>query len=85
MALVEYELSGDVAVLTLNRPDKRNAISDGLIAELSDAVDRAASEAKAGVICANAEETLRVIGERQLALLHELAARAARLASASRA
>ncbi|MBO6718539.1 MAG: crotonase/enoyl-CoA hydratase family protein [Rhizobiaceae bacterium] len=55
MALVMYELSGDVAVLTLNRPDKRNAISDALIAELSDAVDRAASEAKAGVICANGD------------------------------
>lgn len=31
----------------------------------------------AGLICANSDETLRVIGERQLALLRELAARAA--------
>ncbi|MDR7269982.1 PAS domain S-box-containing protein [Pelomonas saccharophila] len=31
----------------------------------------------AGIICANSDETQRVIGERQLALLHELAARSA--------
>ncbi len=31
----------------------------------------------AGIICANSDETLRVVGERQLNLLHELAARAA--------
>ena len=31
----------------------------------------------AGIICANSDETLRVIGERQLGLLRELAARAA--------
>jgi PAS domain S-box-containing protein len=30
----------------------------------------------AGIICANSDETLRVVGERQLALLRELAARA---------
>ncbi len=53
MALVEYAASDGVAVLTLNRPDKRNAINDALVAELAVAVDRAAQEARAGVICAN--------------------------------
>jgi enoyl-CoA hydratase/carnithine racemase len=52
MALVDYALSDGIAVLTLDRPAKRNAISDALVAELGLAVDRAAAEAKAGVICA---------------------------------
>lgn len=55
MALVEYELRGEVAVLTLNRPEKRNALSDAVIASLSDATARAASEAKAAVIRANGD------------------------------
>src|SRR5580765_4421293 len=42
--LVEYALTAPTAVLTLNRPDKRNALSRGLIAELSAAVDRAAAD-----------------------------------------
>jgi enoyl-CoA hydratase/carnithine racemase len=53
MALVEYSQSDGVAVLTLNRAEKRNAISDAVIAELSEAADRAAREARAAVICAN--------------------------------
>ena len=40
--LVRYERDGPAAVLTLNRPDKRNALSRALIAALSDAVERAA-------------------------------------------
>lgn len=53
MALVEYELSEGVAVLRLNRPDKRNALNDALLAALGAAVDRAASEAKVAIIAAN--------------------------------
>lgn len=41
---VQYTLAGPIAVLTLNRPDKRNALSRGLIAELSAEVDRAAAD-----------------------------------------
>lgn len=52
MALVDYELSDGVAVLRLNRPDKRNALSDALLAALGEAADRAAVEARAGVIAA---------------------------------
>jgi len=50
MALVEYQLDGDVAVISLNRPEKRNAINDLLMQELAQAIDRAQSEAKAAVI-----------------------------------
>ena len=49
-SLVTYELQGPVAVIGLNRPDKRNAISDKVVAALDEAVERASSEARAGVI-----------------------------------
>ena len=48
--LVTYELQGEVAVIGLNRPDKRNAISTALVKELREAVFRAQAEARAGVI-----------------------------------
>lgn len=51
MALVSYELRGDIAVVRLNRPEKRNALSDAMLSELDGAVARAADEAKVGVIC----------------------------------
>lgn len=51
MALVGYQLEGDIAVLTLDRPDKRNALSDAMIGELGEAVERAARDAKVAVIC----------------------------------
>ena len=50
MAFVNYELRGDIAVLRLNRPDKRNAMSDAMLADLDTAVARATGEARAGVI-----------------------------------
>ncbi|MGR3453762.1 crotonase/enoyl-CoA hydratase family protein [Pseudooceanicola sp.] len=48
--LVTYELRGDVALIGLNRPEKRNAISDGFVEAIHEAVTRAAGEARAGVI-----------------------------------
>jgi methylglutaconyl-CoA hydratase len=45
--LVLYELRPPAAVLTLNRPDRRNALSRGLIAALADAFSRAAGDAAA--------------------------------------
>lgn len=48
--LVTYELKGDVAIIGLNRPDKRNAINDVLLEELADAVQQAGHEANAGVL-----------------------------------
>ena len=49
-SFVTYELDGDVALIGLNRPAKRNAISDVFVEAIADAVQRAEGEAKAGVI-----------------------------------
>ncbi|PQO24751.1 enoyl-CoA hydratase [Rhodobacteraceae bacterium WD3A24] len=49
-ALVTYELRGPVAVIGLNRPDKRNAISDRFIEAIAEVVERAEGEARAAVI-----------------------------------
>jgi (methylthio)acryloyl-CoA hydratase len=49
-SLITYELDGAVAVIGLNRPDKRNAINDAVVMQLRDAVVRAGDEADAGVI-----------------------------------
>ncbi len=48
--LVTYELDGKIALIGLNRADKRNAVSDALIAELRAAVVRAHDEADVGVL-----------------------------------
>ncbi|GGL53323.1 crotonase/enoyl-CoA hydratase family protein [Wenxinia marina] len=48
--LVTYELRGQVAIIGLDRPEKRNAISDRVVAALTEAVVRASSEAKAAVL-----------------------------------
>ncbi|MBN9121969.1 MAG: enoyl-CoA hydratase/isomerase family protein [Planctomycetes bacterium] len=45
--LVKYELRSPAAVVTLNRPDKRNALSRDLIAQLTDAFLRASDDAAA--------------------------------------
>ncbi len=45
--LALYELRPPAAVITLNRPDKRNALSRGLIAALTDAFRRAADDTQA--------------------------------------
>lgn len=45
-----YELRDNIAIIGLNRPAKRNAISDGFIENIGAAVDRARNEALAGVI-----------------------------------
>ncbi len=49
-SLITYELEGPVAVIGLNRPEKRNAINDEVVLALRDAVVRAGEEADAGVI-----------------------------------
>jgi (methylthio)acryloyl-CoA hydratase len=48
--LITYQLEGAVAIIGLNRPEKRNAINDDLVLQLRDAVVRAGDEADAGVI-----------------------------------
>jgi 2-(1,2-epoxy-1,2-dihydrophenyl)acetyl-CoA isomerase len=47
---VGYELRGDVAVVTMNRPDRFNAIETGLAAAMIDALARAGRESRAVVI-----------------------------------
>jgi enoyl-CoA hydratase/carnithine racemase len=47
---VTYQLEGSVALIGLDRPAKRNALSDAMIEELRAAVLRAGDEAKAAVI-----------------------------------
>ena len=53
--LITYELEGAVAVIGLNRADKRNAINDAVMTQLREAVFRANEEAKAGVIFGHGE------------------------------
>jgi 2-(1,2-epoxy-1,2-dihydrophenyl)acetyl-CoA isomerase len=47
---VRYELSGDVAVVTLDRPDRYNAIDASLSEGVVDALSRAGQEARAAVL-----------------------------------
>ena len=53
--LITYELDGPVARIGLNRPAKRNALSDALQNQLQAAVMRAETEAKAGLIFSHGE------------------------------
>ena len=48
--LITYQIDDGVAVIGLNRPDKRNAINDELIAALDGAVDLAQREAKVAIV-----------------------------------
>ena len=45
-----YEVDGGLARITLNRPDKRNALNDGVIAGLKEALNRANQDAAVRVI-----------------------------------
>ena len=47
---VTYETDGDIAIIGLNRPHKRNAVSDRFVEAIHDAVTRASTEASAAVI-----------------------------------
>ena len=45
-----YQLNGDVAVITLNRPDRFNAIEAGLVAEVIESLRKATTESRAVVV-----------------------------------
>ena len=47
---LDYQLDGDVAVITLDRPDRYNAIDASLSTSLIDALNRAGSDARASVL-----------------------------------
>ena len=47
---VTYELKGEIALVGLNRPDKRNCFNPTVMRQLREAIDRAGEEAKCGII-----------------------------------
>ena len=49
-SVVTYEVEGAVALIGLNRPDKRNAINDAVVSQLSEAIVRAGDEADTAVL-----------------------------------
>lgn len=49
-ATITYQLDGTIALIGLDRPAKRNALSDAMVEELRAAVLRAGREAKVGII-----------------------------------
>ena len=73
MANIRYELDGRAAVVTIDRPDRRNAIDQGTAAELADAFRRFDADAEAdvgiltgagGTFCAGADLKSFAAGER---------------------
>src|SRR5678816_3423363 len=52
---VLVEVAGDLATVTLNRPDRRNALSEAMLRDLGSALERAASDpgVRAIVLAAN--------------------------------
>ncbi|QHT66440.1 enoyl-CoA hydratase/isomerase family protein [Rhodocytophaga rosea] len=50
MSLVEYEVNDRIAYLTLNRPDKRNALNSEMVAQLSESFKRASLDEAAKII-----------------------------------
>jgi enoyl-CoA hydratase/carnithine racemase len=80
MSFVTFEQQGSIAIVTLNRPDRLNAISDALIADFQSALDRAEqlSEVRSIVVCGAgrafcAGEDLKELGEatKSDAVLHD--------------
>ena len=54
MAFVEIEIDGPIATLTMNRPEKRNAVSDTLLAELGAFFDAPPDGVKVAVLTGTA-------------------------------
>ncbi|HWL47504.1 MAG TPA: enoyl-CoA hydratase-related protein, partial [Sphingomonadaceae bacterium] len=48
--LATYELDGDVAIVGIDRAAKRNAVSAAVMADLHEAFQRAADEARVGIL-----------------------------------
>jgi len=55
MSLVKYEIEDGLAVLTLMRPEKRNAMNPAMMRDLDLAVTRAADEARAVIIAGSGD------------------------------
>ncbi len=67
--LVTVDIDGPVATLTLNRPDKRNAISIALLQALSRAADELTAEVKVIVLAARGEHFCAGLDLAELALM----------------
>lgn len=50
MSLVDYQVKDRIAFITMNRPEKRNALNHELVRELKQAFDKAAEDTSAKVI-----------------------------------
>src|SRR3954465_3291127 len=48
--VVTYELEGEIALVGLNRPDKRNCFNPDVMKGLRVAIERAGEDAKCGII-----------------------------------
>lgn len=90
--MIRSETSGAVARLTLNRPEKRNAIDERMIAELRAALEKAAGETDVRVVLLAAEGPdfcagmdLTMMAESNNAGAHEFLESAERLAHLYRA
>ena len=55
MSDLKTERDGDIAIITLNRPAKRNALSDALVHELGGAIDALPKEVRAIVLAGNGD------------------------------
>jgi enoyl-CoA hydratase/carnithine racemase len=53
MKYLQIKYRGNVAIVALNRPEKRNAISDAFVEELNHAITEVEQNALAAVICGN--------------------------------
>ena len=71
MDLIRYETGNRMATITLNRPEKRNALSHELVSELKQAFQKAANEPKVKVIVLKAEGNTFCAGA-DLAYLQQL-------------
>lgn len=47
---ITLEIKGDIALIGINRPEKRNALHSGMFVELGEAFERAGQQAKAAVL-----------------------------------
>jgi methylglutaconyl-CoA hydratase len=71
MELVQYHVNERIASLTLNRPDKRNALNDEMVEALADAFARAAADDEVKVIILKAAGNVFCAGA-DLAYLQQL-------------
>ena len=87
MKLIRLEIKGAIGRITLNRPEKRNAIDERMIAELSEAIKTTAEEVNLRAVLIAAEGPdfcagmdLRMMAETVNAGAHEFKMAADRLA-----